>query len=484
MSEAVRNWKIRYTKYTGIQKKAVEMVSRELSALITRDPGVYAFYTLPCEPLSSSLEGNEVIIGVYDDISLICPYIDKADIPADGYLVKVFDNPSAAGCKLMVITGHTDITVFYGAVDFLDDYLPATAIVKAGITYTDHLLYSELPDYQHASAPKIKTRSIFAWGHTINSYRDYIDHMARLKMNQIVIWNDFLPVNAEDVVSYAHEYGIELLWGYAWGWSRSCASADLEHLELLSRQIVDEYENTYSVALGDGIYFQSFTEIKNASTINGLNIAQKVTELVNMTAAELLRRYPNLKLQFGLHATSVKDDLSYIAAVDPRVEIVWEDCGAFPFNYKVCTTEEEYKETCEAMKRILSVRSGAPIGMYYKGQLTSDWEDWAGGKFVHQTGRFVLGNETDAVIARDKATVAPMWRVIQNDWLVHGQKAHDMTNRMLALVGGDVNIGMVGQFSGKIYYSFALCAQILWDCTEDFAAIENRVRRRRYVTML
>lgn len=147
--------------------------------------------------------------------------------------------------------------------------------MKAGITYTDHLLYSELPDYQHASAPKIKTRSIFAWGHTINSYRDYIDHMARLKMNQIVIWNDFLPVNAEDVVSYAHEYGIELLWGYAWGWSRSCASADLEHLELLSRQIVDEYENTYSVALGDGIYFQSFTEIKNASTINGLNIAQR-----------------------------------------------------------------------------------------------------------------------------------------------------------------------------------------------------------------
>ncbi|MBO5669983.1 MAG: hypothetical protein J6S41_00405, partial [Clostridia bacterium] len=37
--------------------------------------------------------------------------------------------------------------------------------------------------------------------------------------------------------------------------------------------------------------------------------------------------------QFGLHATSVNTHLDSIARVDKRVEIVWEDCGEFPYGY-------------------------------------------------------------------------------------------------------------------------------------------------------
>ena len=55
--------------------------------------------------------------------------------------------------------------------------------------------YSEVPDH--------KRRSIFTWGHPINDYRNYIENMARLKLNQLIIWNDFVPINAKEIIDYA-----------------------------------------------------------------------------------------------------------------------------------------------------------------------------------------------------------------------------------------------------------------------------------------
>ena len=50
-----------------------------------------------------------------------------------------------------------------------------------------------------------------------------------------------------------------------------------------------------------------------------------------MTAGKILEENPKLHIQFGLHASSVREHLEDISGVDDRVEIVWEDCGAFPF---------------------------------------------------------------------------------------------------------------------------------------------------------
>ncbi len=36
-----RNWKILYSTYTGMQKKAIELVSAEVGKTILRDKGVY-----------------------------------------------------------------------------------------------------------------------------------------------------------------------------------------------------------------------------------------------------------------------------------------------------------------------------------------------------------------------------------------------------------------------------------------------------------
>ena len=122
-----------------------------------------------------------------------------------------------------------------------------------------------------------ETRSIFTWGHPINDYRRYIANIARLKINQLIVWNDFLPINAKDIVDYAHEYGIELIWGYAWGWGTDCKDIDLNNLDTLRKEIVEVFLRDYDKA-GDGIYFQSFTEMQE-DHIGDTLVAEAVSDL-------------------------------------------------------------------------------------------------------------------------------------------------------------------------------------------------------------
>ena len=159
-------------------------------------------------------------------------------------------------------------------------------------------------------------------------------NMARLKLNEIVIWNDYAPLNAAEVVACAHDLGIRVIWGYAWGWDTKIDVhlSDETLLARLADEAVERFEREYAALPGDGIYFQSFTETTEQE-LDGRSIADVVVPWVNGICARILEKRPNLELQFGLHATSVAQKLDRIAQIDPRVRIVWEDCGAFPYAY-------------------------------------------------------------------------------------------------------------------------------------------------------
>ena len=49
--------------------------------------------------------------------------------------------------------------------------------------------------------------------------------MARQKFNELVLWNDYIPVNIEDIIDYAHSYGIKVVLGYSWGWKEIAKKA-------------------------------------------------------------------------------------------------------------------------------------------------------------------------------------------------------------------------------------------------------------------
>lgn len=478
-----RNWEILYSKYEGIEKKAIELLNKEMSALITRDSNVYTFHTLTVKKATELSKGkNVVVIGVYDENLIIRNFIKKEEIKENGYVVKVMKNPKEPDLNVVIITANESINVFYGVVDFVDDYFSLYAYRRtpdSSLVFCDELFLNPLPDYYNSSAPVIKTRNIFTWGHPINDYREYIDNMARLRFNQLIIWNDFVPLNAKDIVSYAHEYGISLIWGFAWGWSRHCEEIDFENLDGLTNEIVEKYENEYAHTGADGIYFQSFTELKQ-EYIGEKLIAQCVTDFVNKTANELLKKHPKLLIQFGLHATSVKEQLQFIKNVDKRVDIIWEDCGEFPHSYSPkMIDKKEYVKTENFTNKIINLRENTFDGVLYKGCLTLDW---VGDYFVHQSGPYIMGMESKKQKERDLEVIEPLWKEFQINWLTNGKYAYDMTN--LIKEKENFSIGIAGQLTGGMWFPPALISQILWECDKPYEEILNKVLNRRSVKMV
>lgn len=480
-----RNWELVYGSYEGMERKAMELIYQEMGAQILRDTGIYTLHVLACRDVKTlsalPIDKNAVLIGLHQEHPLIRDYIQAEEIPQDGYVVKVMVHPVDEALRLVIITANDPCALFYGAVDYVDDYFTIAAPIHGGaVKLHNEIFDSLLPEYYHASAPAIKTRGIFTWGHPINDYRNYIENMARLRLNQLIIWNDFVPLNAKDIVDYAHEFGIQIIWGFAWGWSRNCKSIDFNTLDQLTDDIIRTYEEQYLNTGADGIYFQSFTEMAE-DMIGDRLVAEVVTDFVNQVSGRLLDKYPDLFIQFGLHATSVKDHLSFLANVDPRVEIMWEDCGSFPYGYDPAELEEEdYLQTKAFTDDILSLRETGGVSMLFKGQMVLDW---VGDRFVHQAGPFILGMSSERLKRHDREMLKPIWRNYQTGWMLNGKYAHDMA-RHIHESGKKVTIGMAGQFAGGLWFPEALCAQILWECDKPYEEIFDKVTRRRSIDIV
>ena len=464
-----RNWKIIYTDYSGMEKKAVEFLSAEVGKYILRDAEVYTLYVLACEKLGAKHDKNVIIIGKYNENELIRQYIKKDEIAENGFAVKVMKTEE--NLNMVLITAYSEENLFYGAVHFVDDFLPAIAPVSGGLRTPSEIFYNELPDYFKTVAPDFKTRSVFTWGHPINNYRRYIENMARLKINQIIIWNDFLPLNAKDIVDFAHEFKIEIIWGFAWGWSTNCTEVIFEDLERLKQDILKNFRENYMSA-GDGIYFQSFTEL-HTDKIGDMLIAEAVVDFVNSAAGEIFKIKPDFKIQFGLHATSVKEHLEYIDNVDRRIEIIWEDCGVFPYHYLPVVSEKEFDKTMEFTDKILTLRDGEKAGVVYKGMMTMDWT-----KFSHQSGPYVMGMASDEIIEHDIKMLSPIWKNFQSEWMECGRHVVKMTRSIKEKYGKNVNLCIAGALDGGIWFPEALCAEIMWNADEEFEEIRERVSKR------
>lgn len=452
-----------------------------MGTLILRDDGVYTFHTLACRKTNTlPIDKNAVVVGCFDDSEIIKKFISKNEIPQDGYVIKVINNPENQDLKLAIITALKPCEVFYGAVDFVDDYFAAAAHKRADLTFFNEIFWHNLPDYYNTNAPAVKKRNIFTWGHPINDYRAYIDNMARLRFNELIIWNDYAPLNAKDIVNYAHEYGIKIIWGYAWGWQRGLAEINLDFLKDLPDKLVKKYIDEYADTGADGIYFQSVTELQD-EYIGGKLIAKEVADLVNTTSDKLLNLYPDLLIQFGLHASSVKNRLEYIKTIDKRIDIIWEDCGAFPYSYTPYMTDEKEFENAQSFTdTMMNLRGNSTEGVLFKGVLKMDWD---GIHFVHQEGPYVLGEASANTNKRDTILIKPLWKDFQNGWLKDGEYAYKMAKTVLKC-SKTASIGVAGQLTNGIWFPVALLSQILWECDKPYTEVLTKVLNRRNIDMV
>jgi hypothetical protein len=304
--------------------------------------------------------------------------------------------------------------------------------------------------------------------------------MMKLKLNRVVIWNDFAPVNADEVVKYAHSRNIKVVWGYTWLWDTGDHKVDIRNLEGRSEEILEKYEKQYAKVGGDGIYFQTFTE-KKVDNIDGVLIAKAAADFVNKTAAMFLEKYPDIEIQFGLHATSVKTKLEYIKSVDPRIRIVWEDCGAFPFSDLPDSSDDTFEETLELVGKISNLRgTNDRFGVVTKSLVKLDWKSFEhleGPQFIGVCSKYVAENR-----AQRKRNI---WKYVQSGWLMQADKASEMINELCRLKNGDLYaLALVedGMFEKNIMFPIALYSEMLWDCNTDAETLMSEVALRKYVT--
>lgn len=469
-------WKIIYTRYDGIAKKAINFLSKEAGKNIIRENGLYKTYVLPCEKEGCEVTKNAFFVGLYNESPTIQKHVKADEIKKDGFLVKVIANPNDSEGRFVLLTANTDQELFYAAVSFVDDYVAEHTNQSPRIFFD-----SPLPEYCYTETADNETRSIFTWGHSFSDYRQYIDNMARLKFNELILWNDYIPLNITDIIDYAHSYGIKVVLGYSWGWKEVSNKADSiteETIEGVKQMAIRDYREIYASIKCDGIYFQTFTE-RPEDKIGDKLIAQVVTDMVNEVAEELWKITPDLRLIFGLHASSVRNHLDEIARVDPRIEILWEDCGQFPYGYlPYVDNKAEYEETIEFTKKIMELRGGINVGLLFKGVMMLNWT-----AFIHQAGPYVMGENSIEIADHDRKVRADAWRIFSANWMQHGEYAFRMLQHIKENKKGNINMCLAGTLDGGIYLPYALCGQMYRNLDSEYGEILKRVARRPSVSM-
>ena len=378
----------------------------------------------------------------------------------------------------ILIEGFDDAGTLYGVMDFYNHYLIKQKYYVGIDVDFCFKLEAPLPEFSRISAPDTAERGIWTWGHVIYDYKHFLDNMAKLKMNSIIIWNDFVPFNIQEILDYAHELCIKVILGYPWGWDQRCSEMSLSRLDNMSDEIFAKFEKDYSHLDIDGIYFQSITEL-NEEYLEGVLVAEAVTNFVNKTSAMFYNKYPDMLIEFGLHATSVKNSLEYIAHTDKRVRIVWEDLGSMPFSYGGAVVEN-FDETFElALKTAMLRGEDDNFGIVPKSMTCLDWKSFEHPISAQNWGVSSNAMKENRIIRRRKN-----WRKSLAVWMINGDYALKMFKKLIDAKGGILNINVLvedGMFEEQIMYQAALFSEMLWDSGADYNELVRDVVIREYV---
>lgn len=452
---------------TDLQKRAIEELTSTLLNYTFEYP-----VCLCCNNCENPRDYTCIYIGTKENN----PYIRSNSIKS---LAKDEEYNITVKNDTVMIEGYDDAGVLYGVLDFYNKYILKFDRVQCDGHWTSFSDVDMLPDFEYGSAPSVKERGLWTWGHVIYDYRGYFDNMMKLKMNKVVIWNDFAPINADDIVKYAHSRNIKVFWGFSWLWDTQERKVDIKNLDGRSDEILAKYESQYANICADGIYFQTFTE-KTEDNIDGVLIAEAAANFVNKTSAMFYEKYPNIEIEFGLHATSVKNRLEFIKTVDPRIRIVWEDCGAFPFS-DLPNEISKFDSTKELIGQLSTLRGqNDRFGAVTKSLVKLDWL-----RFEHLTAPQYIGVSTEYMQKNRIERKSKMWRFAQAGWLVNSDKASETVKELCRLKGGDLCILALvedGMFEKNIMYPIALYSEMLWDCKTNVKTLIGEVALRDYIT--
>lgn len=364
------------------------------------------------------------------------------------------------GYDAAVICGADARGMLYGVETFIRRYADQLPVSFGGDYRSTvfHPFADPCPPFSADEKPGVAKRGLWTWGHVVYDYRAFLDNMARQKLNTLIVWNNFAPVNGREIVRYAHDRGVELLWGFTWGWGEAMDFSDPASRNDWKARVLAEYETAYAPLGGDGIYFQTATEFAESGEPEEIRaFAASVVEWVNDIAGALLEKEPALRIEFGLHASSVRSALDVLAQTDPRVAIIWEDCGDFPFDYHAAADRDRAgTDACAA--RMLALRGPSEqAGFVLKGVSTLFWPT-----FRKQTGPFVMGEASEERIQTRLREIRPLIRQEQAAWLARVPQLAETAKSLAACRGSVTLLCEDGCYERAQWLPTALFAEALW----------------------
>ena len=240
-----------------------------------------------------------------------------------------------------------------------------------------------------------------------------------------------------------------------------------QHLQLIKAEVLRNYEDLYRDLGMDGIYFQTFTEQSN-TMIGGRSIAGIACEWVNDIAGALLKKHPRLRIEWGLHASSIQENYVDLKKLDPRLTIVWEDAGGLPFNYDP-EVPPATDSTLDYSRKLATFRPGSEFAMCAKGWIQMRWATES-----EPHGDFIIGERAYEFIRDRLEERQPRWDYVNAKWVanypvaMHFYRAIRATTTAPIMVVGLVDDGM---FEERIQVSMALLGEMLWNPNRDKKAV-------------
>ncbi len=452
-----KRWTLAFGDYRGLEQQAILELYRGLQLFVN--------YVMPLRDAAGvdpALLEHVLLVGTARSNRLLAALLADKRIPAppgpQGYTLWIGQAPWNPEHRLIALLGADDAGVYHGAQELLASLSAVEAPFDKPLKRRTAL--AALPDRVTCEAPTVKDRGIWTWGYVIYDYRRFIDHMARLKMNMLTVWNSEAPHNLAEVAAYAHQRGIRLIAGFNWGWGHNLELTSAADRAKIRDIALTTYRNEYEGRPIDGIYFQTLTEHTNQES-GGRSIASWCCDLVNDIAREMYKTEPGLSIQFGLHATSIRAHYTDLAALDPRLIITWEDAGALPFSYSPNPEGGGgYEATLDYARQLAAFRPGTPFAMVPKGWMCLRWDD----EFAKH-GPFLLGERDPAFLRARLEARQPEWDARNIQWFRHYPLAARFYREIAAINPHVLATGLVedGLFDARIQPSVALFGETIWN---------------------
>ena len=462
-------WRIRYGGFDGLERRAVIELQRGL-----QDSVPYVVEVLRHdEPADPAGPAHEIWIGTAASNPGIAARVaeGRLTIPAEpeSMAVRVYPPAPASGeapaTREAAVAGADAPGVLNAAMTFCSRVLGVNVYGEKMADRQGNL--ARLCEWDVREAPAVADRGIWTWGYVIYDYRRFIDNMVRLKLNYLTIWNDRPPLNVLDLLDYAHGSGVRVALGFSWGWGTEHLGElrlgrEADRHAIRERTLAD-YDRHYRGLPIDGIYFQTLTE-HNVQAADGTTTAAAACELVNDIAGELLRREPALDVQFGLHATSIREHYTDLSALDPRVTITWEDAGTIPYAYEPWSDPRAprlFEETLDYSRRLAVFRPATTFAIVPKGFIHLRWQD----EFENH-GAFILGERSRRALRQRLLARRAQLEKVNRLWHQYFPLAARFYREMLACRPARMRVtGLVedGAFEERIQPGVALFAEMLWN---------------------